>query len=166
MSAAFIGGNLDSIETVAQRFDTSGEKAIETSAQSDAAAEQLMATIDTAMNELVQRFGLVADELNTDIQQSHQMLEGADWQGTSRENAVAIKLELQSQVNAVLTSATESLTAERDAFHLRAESLVASVRQDFGNVMRNVDGEYRDLALASRATRENLLAADQTIRMM
>ena len=117
------------------------------------------------MNELVQRFSAVAEELTGDIAQSHRMLEGTDWQGTSRENALAMKAELQSQVDRVLVSATESLAMERDAFHLRADALVASVRNEFGGVMANVQVEYGALAAAARTTRENLLAADQTIRL-
>lgn len=165
MSAAFIGGNLDSIEQVATRLDASAAKALDTSSASDSAAERLMVAIDEAMTELVNRFGDVAGELTSDISQSHSQLEGTDWQGTSRENAVAIKADLQSQVNRVLETATTSLNAERDAFHARAEALVLSVRQEFGTVMTNVDAEYRNLALASRKTRDNLMAADETIRM-
>ncbi len=165
MSAVFIGGNLESIEQVATRLDASGTKALATSSASDSAAETLMVAVDDAMAELVRRFGEVASELTDDITQAHSQLEGTDWQGTSRENAIAIKADLQSQVNRVLGSATESLNAEKDAFHARAEALVAGVRQEFGAVMSNVDVEYRNLALASRKTRDNLMAADQTIRM-
>lgn len=154
MGAAFIGGNLESISQVATRLDASGAKALDTGAQTDTAAEQLMVAIDESMSELLRRFGDVAAELTGDIGQSHSQLEGTEWQGTSRENAIAIKAELQSQVNRVLETATTSLNVERDAFHARAEALVLSVRQEFGAVMTNVDAEYRDLALASRTTRD------------
>ncbi len=165
MSPAFIGGNLDSIEQAASRLDQTASKALDTSAQTDAAAERLLAAIDDAMATLLARFNDVAGEMTSEISQSHAQLEGSDWQGTSRENALAIKNELQGQVNSILESATTSLQTERDGFHNRAEALVASVRQDFGAVMTNVDAEYQNLALASRRTRDNLLAADQTIRM-
>lgn len=165
MSATFIGGNLDSIEQAASRLDQTASKALDTSSQSDAAAEQLLGAIDEAMNTLLTRFKTVADELSAEISQSHAELEGSDWQGTSRENALAIKHELQAQVNTILETATAEFQAERDGFHVRAETLVSNVREGFGTVMRNVDAEYHNLAMASRRTRENLLAADQTIRV-
>lgn len=165
MTAAFIGGNLDSIEQAARRLDQTANKALDTSAQSDVAAEQLLTSIDEAMAVLLRRFEAIAGDLSTEITQSHAELEGSDWQGTSRENAVAIKNDLQAQVSTILENATTSLQAERDGFHARADALVTHVRHEFGTVMRNVDTEYQSLAEASRRTRENLLAADQTIRL-
>lgn len=165
MSAAFIGGNLESIERAASRLDQTASKAIDTGRQSDAAAEQLFGAIEEAMATLLARFEGVAGELTTEITQSHAELEGSDWQGTSRDNAVAIKNELQGQVTSILESATTNLQAEREAFRTRAQLLLESVHNEFGQVMANVDAEYQGLALASRRTRENLLAADQTIRM-
>lgn len=165
MSAAFIGGNLESIERAAMRLDNTATKALDTGAQSNAAAEQLLTQVDDAMTTLLSRFTDVAGELTTEISQSHAELEGSDWQGTSRENALAIKNELQAQVNTILESAAVNLQAERDGFHARAEALLASVQRDFGSVMVNVETEYQNLALASRRTRENLLAADQTINI-
>ena len=165
MASSFIGGNLDSIAQVATRLDASGAKALETSGATDTAAQTLTGAVDDAMKQLVSRFSDIAAELNADILQSHNELSNSDRQGTSRDNAVQIKADLQTQVSGVLESATTSLNQERDAFNLRAQALLDNVQQEFGKVMTNVDAEYQNLAGASRQTRENLLAADQTIRL-
>ncbi|MFT7476689.1 MAG: hypothetical protein ACI81L_003649 [Verrucomicrobiales bacterium] len=160
---AFIGGNLQSISESASRLDASGAMAITTATRTKGAADSLEAAVTAALNDLVRSFGSIADGMSEEIASSHRSLVGADWQGASRDNAVAIKEHLQGQVRSVLGSATDRLEAERNAFVARASELVASVETDFKRVMHDVDAEYSNLARASRRTMENLAAADQTI---
>ncbi len=161
----FIGGNLEDIEASAARLIDSGEVAVTTGADTHAAALQLFDAIDEAMGNLVSRFEMLADTLATDIAQSHAVLAGSDWRGQSRENALAIKENLQGQVTRVLGDATSSLATEKATFVSRAQVLVDSVQTDFQRVMNEVEIEYSTLADASRRTRENLAIADQTILM-
>ncbi len=161
----FIGGNLDDIEASAARLIDSGGMAVTTGADTHAAAIQLFDAIDQAMSSLVSRFEMLADTLAADIAQSHATLVGSDWQGQSRENALAIKENLQGQVTRVLGDATSSLASEKATFVTRAQALVDSVQTDFLRVMNEVDVEYATLADASRRTRDNLAMADQTIMM-
>lgn len=165
MSAAFIGGNLDSLSQVATRLHESGDKAIATKDGAQLAAQRLTEAIETSMAELLTQFNNVATDLTADISDAHRQLQAADWQGASYENAVTIKSELQAQVERVLGDATASFEAEKDAFNGRANDLVDRVQQQFGAVMGNVQAEYAALANASTRTMENLEAADQTIRL-
>lgn len=161
----FIGGNLEDIEASAARLVDSGGMAVTTGTDTHAAALQLFDAIDQAMSSLVSRFEMLAETLTSDIAQSHATLAGSDWQGQSRENALAIKENLQGQVTRVLGDATTSLASEKSTFVARAQALVDSVQTDFQRVMNEVEVEYAGLADASRRTRDNLALADQTIMM-
>ena len=160
---AFIGGNLDSIEASAKRLNESGAMALTTSETTAAAAVQLEEAIATAMDALLKRFEEIASTMTTDINASHSQLAGSDWHGASRENALAIKENLQGQVTGVLGNATANLGNEKAAFVARAAALVDNVNVEFRRVMTEVDAEYANLANASRKTMENLRAADATI---
>ncbi len=163
--SAFIGGNLDAIAESAGRMDQSAALAVTTGEQTKSAAETLQGAIEQAMGELVSKFNGIADEMRQDINTTHTQLMNTDWKGSSRDNAVAIKEQLQTQVNTVLNNATTTLDNEKRAFNDRATAIVESVNSEFKTVMNNVDAEYKNLANASRQTRENLLAADATIKM-
>jgi hypothetical protein len=76
-----------------------------------------------------------------------------------------VKERLQGQVNAVLTTATANLSTEKTTFITRAQALVDNIQTEFQRVMNEIDGEYTQLAAASRQTRDNLALADQTILM-
>ena len=162
---AFIGGNLQSIEDSAKRLNESGAMAVATGESTSQAAQQLEEAISSAMESLLTRFEEVAGTLTDDINASHSQLVGSDWQGASRDNAIAIKEHLQGQVTSVLGAATSNLGAEKTAFLTRAGALVESVNVEFKRVMTEVDAEYAQLADASRKTMENLIAADATIGM-
>lgn len=161
----FIGGNLQAIEDSAARLDSTGSDALATGDRTKSAADELEAAIESATQSLNARFDTIAGELRDAIAAAHTQLEAADWQGQSRENALRIKANLQSQVGQVLGAATETLVSEKSAFVNRAGQLVAHVETQFKGVMRTVDEEYAGLAKAARATRANLESADQTIRM-
>jgi len=162
---AFIGGNLEDIEVSAARLMDSGELAVVSGTDTHAAALQLFDAIDQAMGTLVSRFETIAETLSGDIAQSHATLAGSDWQGQSRENALAMKENLQGQVTRVLGEATTGLATEKATFVARAQALVDSVQTEFQRVMHDVDAQYSSLAAASRRTRDNLELADQTIMM-
>lgn len=162
---SFIGGNLQDIESSAARLVDSGAMAVATGADTHGAAVVLADAVDQAMTQLVSRFEGIAESLSAEITQSHAVLAGSDWQGQSRENAIVMKEELLAQVNAVLGSATASLSSEKATFIARSQALVESVQSDFQRVMNDVDMRYAGLAEATRRTRENLELADQTIRV-
>ena len=161
----FIGGNLEDLEASAGRLVESGALAVVTGSDTHAAAMVLSEAIDEAMSRLVSTFEGIAEALTTDIAGSHSVLASSDWQGQSRENALVLKERLQGQVNAVLTTATANLSMEKTTFITRAQALVDNIQTEFQRVMNEIDGEYTQLAAASRRTRDNLALADQTILM-
>lgn len=163
--SAFIGGNLDAIAASADRIDKSAAMAITTGESTASAADLLQTAVNDAMADLIKKFDVIAGDLNEDITTAHGQLVDADWKGASRDNAVAIKQQLQTQVTTVLGNATTNLGLERDAFNQRASAIVDSVNKEFKTVMTQIDTEFSSLAKASRQTRENLLAADGTIKM-
>lgn len=165
MGAAFIGGNLASIESAAARLVDSGAEAVSTGERTKEAAVELNEAVEAAMASLLSRFEGVSSELTNDISAAHRQLEDSDWQGASRDNALAIKTDLESQVRTVLEQATVSLQEEQRLFTMRSSALVTGIQDQFVSVMANVNDEYDRLATASRTTLQNLEAADQTIRM-
>jgi len=162
---AFIGGNLEAIGASATRLEQSGAAAMESGNSTGTAAAALETAITEAMDRLIRTFEQIAGDLELDIAASHEQLETTDWQGASRDNALAIKTQLEGQVKTVLGTATSNLTAEQTAFNTRGRELVESINGEFKDVMARVDEEYAGLAAASRKTRDNLMAADATITM-
>lgn len=163
--SAFIGGNLEAITESAARMDDSATKAMGTVDLTASAAGTLSSAVETAMTDLLKTFGQIGSDLSDDINRTHTTLVNADWQGSSRENAVIIKERLQTQVNEVIAAANQNLNDEKTAFNNRSQAIIESVNTEFKQVMTNVNTEYASLAKASRDTRANLEAADGTIRM-
>jgi len=164
-TAAFIGGNLDAISSSADTLDQTGADAVRSGADTKTAADELAGAITESTDLLVRRFHDIAEELRQRIGSAHAQLESTDWQGQSKDAAVQIKANLQSQVDKVLGTATGNLEGEKTAFINRANELVGHVETEFKNVMNQVNDEYAKLSKAARDTRANFELADQTIRM-
>ncbi len=162
---AIISGNLDQITESAKRLVQSADKALDTTKDSTNAGDELAVAIKTSTDALMTRFNQIALDLKEDIAASHRQLEATDWQGQSRDNAIAIKQELEGQVGTVLEQAATALGAEQTAFVDRAQALVDEISGSFGNVMNQVNERYGELATAADQMRTNLEAADQTIKV-
>ncbi len=162
---AIIGGNLNDIAASASRLDDSALMALQTQEQTKGAGGVLQDAVTDATQQLITQFQEIASSMVGDIEQSHRVLAGADWNGQSQRNAIAIKEQLKAEVGRVLDEATLAFQAEQRAFNGRAAELMAQIDGSFGQVMKQVDVQYRDLATAAKTMRDNLEAADQTIRM-
>lgn len=162
---AIIGGNLADIEVAAGRLTESGQKAVASGESTKNATDQLAQAIEESMAQLLSRFTDIAAELKADVATSDERLHTAEWHGASRDAAVGIKQDLTSQINTVLSNATQNLEQFKSSLISQSSELVAHIDGDFRTVMTQVDEQYASLAVAARRTAENLEIADQTIRI-
>lgn len=163
--ATIIGGDLTSITESAKRVRESGTAAMNSHTQTDKAALELQTEINGAMDTLLTKFRATEEELRGDLDTSFKQLDSAEWKGASRDNAVQIKADMDTQIGTVLTQAETALEAEKKAFGDRATALLESVNNEFRNVMLDVQTKMGDLASAAELTGQNLSEADSTIKM-
>jgi len=165
METTVIGGNLSEISSTADRLVKSGQAALQTSASTSTAAQEVQDAITATMDDLIRRFVDIGDELKADIQAAHAQLSATTWTGKSQQAALDIKADLERQVNNILTTATSSFTDERNAMVARSTEMVNAVNDRFNAIMGEVDTKYNALADASKQTALNLAQADETIKV-
>jgi len=163
--ADFIGGRLEDIEGAATRLADTGVNVGKCGEHCKTASDEVKGAIDEAMGTLMTRFNDIAGEINTEIQAADTKLNTADWKGQSQVNAIAIKNELQTQINTVVEQATGTISTEKAAFEARTAEIATEVGLKFQNIMNDVNLRYSDLSKASNQTMLNLLEADKTISM-
>lgn len=160
-----IGGNLEDISQTAARIRESGRAAASSTVGAAALAGELVASVESATQQMIVRFEGIAADLDAQIQGTTSALQAADWSGRSRESANEIQISLQSQVQSILERARAELEAEKGQFVTRSQGLLAAIESDFGAVMNDVDIRFGELASAAEQTRANLEEADRTISM-
>ena len=106
-------------------------------------------------------FEEMAAELNQRVADHKQRLSDTDWQGASKDNAVAASDALTSEVDSVLGNALDSVDAFRSAMHTKAEQFREAIETDFMAAMREADQSYKQMGRAARTYLENLREADQ-----
>lgn len=162
---AIVGGNLADIAENVARLRETGASAVTSGESTKGAVDALQEAITSSTAQLMSRFESIAGDLKGQINTAARQLEAADWQGNSREQALAIKGNLAGQVDRVLATATSSLEADSTAFRARADALVSDIETQFRRVMIEVETQYVQLSQAAETTRSRFEAADQTIRM-
>ncbi len=160
-----VGGNLAEIGANEGSLKATGGMAVTTGSETGSAAVSLEAAVTKATGDLVTRFEQLAADMNAEIKRASMQLQGTDWKGNSREQAIAIEANLKGKVANVLATSTAALNDEKRAFCDRAGALVSEVNDRFNKVMADIDREYDALANAAKQTMQNFEAADQTIRM-
>ena len=100
--ATIIGGDLTSITESAKRVRESGTAAMNSHTQTDKAALELQTEINGAMDTLLTKFRATEEELRGDLDTSFKQLDSAEWKGASRDNAVQIKADMDTQIGTCL----------------------------------------------------------------
>jgi DNA-binding LacI/PurR family transcriptional regulator len=141
-----------------------GAAASESGASATEFANQMQSGIDEISQALLAHFRQVADGLRQEARRATQQLTSTDWEGQSKEMAVQAEQTLHSRLDATMAAAEEGTTEFNTVMSQQATDFVALVREDFNQIMGNVDVAFQDLATAERTFAENLRLTDETVR--
>lgn len=162
MTAGRIGAEHGSVDTAAQGLDLAGDASETAGADAGQVAQQMEDGLDEVTSMLKGHFEELASDLKQRVADHKQRLADTDWQGTSKDNAVAASESLTSEVDSVLENSLESVEAFRTAMHSKAEQFKDAIESEFMAAMREADASYKEMGKAARTYVENLREADQS----
>jgi hypothetical protein len=161
MAAGRIGAEYGSVDAAAQGLDLAGDASETAGADAGQVAQQMESGLDEVTTMLKGHFEELAADLKQRVADHRQRLADTDWQGTSKDNAVAASDALTGEVDAVLSNALDSVDAFRSAMHSRAEQFRTAIETEFMAAMRDADASYKEMGAAARTYLENLRETDQ-----
>jgi hypothetical protein len=141
-----------------------GAAAAESGANATEFANQMQGGIDEIAQALLSHFQQVADGLRQEASRATQQLTSSDWEGKSKEMALQAEQTLHRRLDATMASAEEGTTNFNTVMSKQAADFVSVVREDFNQILSNVDVAFQDLAKAERTFAENLRLADETVQ--
>jgi hypothetical protein len=156
-----IGAEYGSVDTAAQGLDLAGDASETAGADAGQVAQQMEDGLDQVTSMLKGHFEELASDLKQRVADHKQRLADTDWQGTSKDNAVAASDALTTEVESVLGNAIDSVEAFRTAMHNKAEAFRDAIEGEFMAAMREADASYKEMGKAARVYLENLREADQ-----
>lgn len=162
MAAGRIGAEYGSVDTAAQGLDLAGDASQTAGTDATQLAQQMESGLDEVTSMLRGHFEEMAADLKQRVADHKQRLADTDWQGTSKDNAVAASDALTAEVDTVLQNALESVDGFRTAMHSKAEEFRGAVEGEFMAAMRDADAAYKEMGVAARTYIENLREADQS----
>jgi hypothetical protein len=159
-----IGADHGAVEATGRSFTTTGEVAQLTGDRAVGYSAEMGAGIDELAARLRSDFAAMAAQLAERVATHGRQLEGTDWAGASKEQALAAEQALAVEVQQILQEADDAVGRFAASLHQRAEAFRAAVEGEFLAAMRQADQAYGELAQASRTFLSDLQAADRTIR--
>jgi len=159
-----IGADHGAVEATSRTLDLTGQAAQLTGDQATGYSQEMAAAVDELTARLRSDFAALAADLTQRVRAHGAQLQGTDWDGVSKQQALAAEEALAAEVQDVLQRADEAVDAFGLQLHARAEHFRGAVESEFLAAMRQADQAYQELAAASRTFLRNLQAADQTIR--
>lgn len=161
---AIIGADHASVEGSKGQFDLTGDAAQITGSDATSASREMEGHLDEIMALFKGQFEETAADLQQRVADHKSRLEATNWQGTSRERALAAEGELTTEIDRVLGQALEQVETFRSMMHSQADSFVAAVEGQFRQAMQEADAAYKEHAAAQQLYLANLRSADQTIQ--
>jgi hypothetical protein len=127
-------------------------------------AGQAQAGIERVSDALLTHFRQLADAMRQEAQAASAQLGTADWEGRSREMAVAAEGALHQALTSTLQGAEEGTESFRTTATAEAAAFTEGVRGRFQGVLQRIDEAYQDLAGAEATFAANLQQADDSVR--
>jgi uncharacterized phage infection (PIP) family protein YhgE len=161
---SYTKATLGDVEVARQQATQTGASATDAGAQAAEGSGQLQAGIERISEALLSHFRQLADVMRQQARTAHDQLGAADWEGRSRQMAVAAATSLQAAVADTLQGAEAGTERFRATMSAEAAGFVEGIRARFDGVMQGIDGAFQDLAGAEAAFASNLQQADETVR--
>lgn len=164
--ASKINADVDFLnDTMTRSLDTSGTEAVDTQAEAARNAEQVHREVTDVTDLLQRNFTAAADKLRSQITETKNTLASADWEGSSRANADEAEAALHDEVNQVLDIALDGVNNLKTTLLTLCDDFQGDIDTKFRTVMTSVESAYTDLSTATRTFADNMISADQTIRV-
>jgi NAD(P)-dependent dehydrogenase (short-subunit alcohol dehydrogenase family) len=161
MAAGRIGAEYGSVDAAAQGLDLAGDASETAGADASQVAQQMESGLDEVTSMLKGHFEEMATDLKQRVADHQKRLAETDWQGTSKDNAVAASEALTGEVDTVLSNALDSVETFRSAMHTKADEFREAIETEFMAAMREADASYKEMGTAARTYVENLREVDQ-----
>jgi hypothetical protein len=161
---SYTKATLGDLEVAQQRATQTGASATDAGARAADDAGQLQAGIERISEALLSHFRQLADVMRQQARMAHDQLGAADWEGRSREMALAAETSLQAAVADTLQGAEAGTERFRAEMAAETGAFVEGVRGRFNGVMQEIDRAFQDLAGAEAAFATSLQQADGTVR--
>lgn len=159
-----IGGDHDQLTTAGTTLDSTGEEASATASEFRQSSSVAREGVERVGQTLRSQIESMRAELSQKVANHTAMLEQTDWQGQSKEQALAAAQSIQQRIDATCDQALEMAeqlaTSERET----VESLCAQIEGDFTRMMSQADAAYHAEGQRARSMQAGLAAADQTIK--
>lgn len=159
-----IGADHLDVSSTAGSFDLAGQLAGITGQQAAIVAQEVDVAVTDLEIALTDQVHQLTDELRRRVAQHAATLAATDWEGASKQQALAVEQALGTEVEQLLADATALVEAFGTAVREQATTYRLGVEGDFRAAMQAADEHYLALAAASRRYLADLQAADQTIR--
>lgn len=159
-----IGADHLDVSSTAGSFDLAGQLAGLTGQQAAIVARDVDLTVTDLERALIDQVHQLADQLRRRVADHAATLAATDWEGASKQQALAVEQALGAEVAQLLADATATVEAFGTAVREQATTYRLGVEGDLRVAMQLADERYLALAAASRHYLGELQAADQTIR--
>jgi hypothetical protein len=152
------------LEAAQQEAASTGAAATDAGARAADDSGQMQAGIERVTDALLAHFQQLADAMRQEARAAANQLGTADWEGRSRELAVAAEASLQSALSNTLQEAEAGTEQFRATMTAEAGAFVESVRGQFHGVLQEVDRSFQELAGAEGAFATTLQQADESVQ--
>jgi hypothetical protein len=161
---SYTKATLADLEVAQQRAAQTGTSATDAGARAVDDSGQMQAGIERITDALLAHFRQLADAMRQQVRSADDQLGTADWEGRSRQMAVAAAASLQTAVADTLQGAEAGTERFRATMTAEAGVFVEGVRGRFNAVLQEIDRAFQDLAGAEAAFAADLQHADDTVR--
>jgi hypothetical protein len=161
---SYTRATLGDLEAAQQDATRTGAAATDAGLRAAADAGHMQAGIERISEALTTHFHAVADAMRQEATTAGVQLGTADWEGRSREMAVAAESSLQAALTATLQAAEADTERFRTTMTAEAGAFVEGTRGQFNAVLQRIDDAFQQLAGAEASFATNLQQADGSVR--
>jgi hypothetical protein len=153
------------VEAARQDATSTGAAATDAGARAADHSGQMQVGIERVTDALLSHFHQLADAMRQEARTAANQLGTADWEGRSREMAIAAEGSLQSALTDTLHEAEAGTERFRTTMTAEAGTFVEGIRGRFNGVLQEIDRAFQDLAGAEAAFAANLQQADGSVQL-
>jgi hypothetical protein len=161
---SYTKATIGDLEAAQRDAALTGAAATDAGARATDDAGAMQAGIERVSDALRSHFERVAEAMRQEARNAANQLGTADWEGRSREMAVAAEASLQAALSSTLQEAEAGTERFRATMTAEAGAFVEGIRGQFNGVLQRIDGAFQELAGAEATFAANLQEADGSVR--
>jgi hypothetical protein len=161
---SYTKATIGDIEAAQQDATRTGAAATDAGVRAADDAGQMQAGIERLSDALLGHFHRIAEAMRHEARSAASQLGTADWEGRSRELAIAAESSLQAALSSTLQEAEAGTERLRTTMTSEAGVFVEGIRGRFNGVLQRIDEAFQELAGAEATFTANLQQADESVR--